>query len=268
MGFLVIDVASTIKFLTKVSETGYGFFLRGCFSRALKFLGMLLIFVFCMKILRFNWHSKGLMRFLCELGAKPRNALCFRNGVVKVCSSKITRFNKNDSTSGKENVSNSNGDAEMNSDLMEERDDSEREAHNEDEVFDVMTLRKLVKIERQRANAAYAELEKERTASASAAEETMAMILRLQSEKSSAEIEANQFRRMAEKKQQHDQEVIDSLRWIIMQNESHIRSLEDKLNLYREKLRQYMREDEMEQFEELDDDDVNRNFSSFSVDDI
>ncbi|CAI9772701.1 unnamed protein product [Fraxinus pennsylvanica] len=59
------------------------------------------------------------------------------------------------------------------------------------EEFDITELRKQVKIERKRANTAYAELEKERAASATAAEEAMAMILRLWNEKSVIEMEAN-----------------------------------------------------------------------------
>ena len=57
--------------------------------------------------------------------------------------------------------------------------------------IDVMASRKLVKIERKRTKAACQELEEERIAAASAADEAMAMVLRLQSEKSSMEIDAN-----------------------------------------------------------------------------
>ncbi|KAK7840687.1 protein floury 1-like [Quercus suber] len=112
-----------------------------------------------------------------------------------------------------------------------------KECHGEDEEFDVMALRKLVKIERQRANGSYAELEKERMAAASAAEEAMAMILRLQREKSSIEIQANQYRRLAEQKQQYDQEVIQSLRWIVMKHKSNRSLLEDQLRFCRQKLK-------------------------------
>ncbi|KAJ1422949.1 GTD-binding domain [Sesbania bispinosa] len=69
----------------------------------------------------------------------------------------------------------------------------EKEENLEDEMFDVMSLRKLVKIERQRFHAPCAEIKKERVAASTAAKEAMAMILRLQSEKSSVEIRANQF---------------------------------------------------------------------------
>ncbi|KAJ0078020.1 hypothetical protein Patl1_37074 [Pistacia atlantica] len=132
-------------------------------------------------------------------------------------------------------------------------DDQERECCEEDEISDVKSLTKLVKIERQRANVAYMELEKERMASASAADEAMAMILRLQSEKSSAEIEANQFRRLAEQKQEYDKEVIQSLQWIIMRHESERGLLQEKLKICKEKLKQFVKDDdEMDEFEGVD----------------
>ncbi|KAF7143648.1 hypothetical protein RHSIM_Rhsim05G0100200 [Rhododendron simsii] len=95
-----------------------------------------------------------------------------------------------------------------------------QELVNGDEEVDAKALRELVNIERQRADALYVELEKERNAAATASEEAMAMILRLQNEKSLIEMEAKQYRRLAEEKQIHDQEVIQSLRWIVMKHES------------------------------------------------
>jgi len=127
--------------------------------------------------------------------------------------------------------------------------ENEKEVGNEDEVFDVMTLRKIVKMERLKANAACADLETERTAAASSAEEAMAMILRLQNEKSAAEIQATQFRRMAEQKLDYDQEVIESLQWTITQHEVQKCELEDQVELCREDLRQFMRDEDIEQLE-------------------
>ncbi|KAJ7946799.1 myosin-binding protein 3-like [Quillaja saponaria] len=163
------------------------------------------IFGFCMKILQFSFYTKSLMHFLCEFKVKPRIGFRLRNGVGDVCDSKIClckfnslKFLENPRLSNKNNLITGKEDVNCISELqaknsLEENDNDGRELHNEDEEFDVMALRKLVKIEMQRANAAYAELEKERMASASAAEEAMAMILRLQSEKSSVEIQANQY---------------------------------------------------------------------------
>ncbi|KAK0588935.1 hypothetical protein LWI29_007424 [Acer saccharum] len=93
------------------------------------------------------------------------------------------------------------------------------------------------------------ELEKERIASSSAADESMAMILRLQNEKSAAEIEANQYCKLAEKKQEFDKEVIESLQWIVMRHESERFLLEEKLMSFRKKLKQYVvKDDELNEF--------------------
>ncbi|XP_059446421.1 protein FLOURY 1-like [Corylus avellana] len=93
---------------------------------------------------------------------------------------------------------------------------------------------------------------KKEEATASAAEEAMAMILRLQSEKSSTDMQANQYRRMAEQKQQYDQEVIGSLQWIVMKHESNRSLLEDQLRLCRQKLKLYMKGDEVDEREGID----------------
>ncbi|BAT86924.1 hypothetical protein VIGAN_05025600 [Vigna angularis var. angularis] len=110
-----------------------------------------------------------------------------------------------------------------------------------------MSLRRMVKSERQRFNAACAEIEKERGAAASAAEEAMAMILRLQSEKSAVEIQATQFRRMVEQKQEYDLEVIESLQWTVEQVESQKNLLERQLGVLRERLRDFLNDHEIQQ---------------------
>ncbi|KAI9110436.1 hypothetical protein K1719_018596 [Acacia pycnantha] len=250
VGFWIMDVASILKLLSKASETGFGFFVRGSFFRDLNGFAMILIFVLCLKILYFGWPFKGLM---------------LKNGVVEFCASMIPHFkcgplessqnpnelNKNNSISHNENAK-PNDDADTDSDILFEvkLGHNESEVHDDDQEIDVKKLRKLVKIERERANFADEELERERRASESATEEAMAMILRLQCEKSSIEMEVNQFRRIAETKKQYDHEVIESLECTKMLNESQITLLEQKLKLYREKLRQFMDEDEMEQFED------------------
>ncbi|KAL6218367.1 hypothetical protein ACLB2K_011581 [Fragaria x ananassa] len=100
---------------------------------------------------------------------------------------------------------------EGNDDNDSESDDESVISCKEDEVFDVLLLRNMVKIERRRGNKARAELEKERMAAASAAEEAMAMILRFQNEKSSSKIQANHYRQIAKQKRQYDESVIQSL---------------------------------------------------------
>ncbi|KAK4757551.1 hypothetical protein SAY87_018852 [Trapa incisa] len=116
-------------------------------------------------------------------------------------------------------------------------EDSETgELFPEDRTTNQMLLRELVKSERQRAEAALAELEKERSATSTAAEEAMLMILRLQAEKSSIEIEAKQYRRLAEEKQMHDQEVIRFLRSVITEQKRDLNALDDELKFCRRRL--------------------------------
>ena len=239
LGFLVMDCASCLTFLSQGNGFGCGFFVFGYFSHVFNFLGLFYIIGLCLKFLQYGWHGKDLMQFLCEFRGKSsgfRNGVPLKNGAGEVSDSKIMSCEREslkllENSKSQKQAVNSNGDA------LEENDDDKKECHGEDEEFDVMALRKLVKIERQRANSSYAELEKERMAAASAAEEAMAMILRLQREKSSIEIQANQYRRLAEQKQQYDQEVIQSLRWVVMKHESNRSLLEDQLRFCRQKLK-------------------------------
>ncbi|KAL1214326.1 Protein FLOURY 1-like [Cardamine amara subsp. amara] len=98
----------------------------------------------------------------------------------------------------------------------ESEDEESRSRSDEDQVFDVITLRTMVKRERRRGDCMRIELEKERRAAESAAEEAMAMLLKLRMEKSVVEMEAKQYKRVAEQKQVYDQEVIQSLQWMLM----------------------------------------------------
>ncbi|KAF1898403.1 hypothetical protein Lal_00042095 [Lupinus albus] len=142
--------------------------------------------------------------------------------------------------------------------------ESEWEVVNEGEVFDVMILRKMVKSERQKADAAFAELEKERTTTASSVEEAMAMILQLQKEKRSTEIQASQFQRMAEHKLGYDQYVIKSLEWMITQHESQRSYLEEQIEIYRKELKHHISDDELKKLEF----DIYRNGSLVSSSEI
>ncbi|KAA8536371.1 hypothetical protein F0562_028849 [Nyssa sinensis] len=225
----------------------------------------------CLKfVLQYGCQCKGLLQFQCDFRGKSsdmRNGVCAKNGFDGTCISKISsckcgllNFLKNsdppriDKLEGTKEVMNGNNSDVKAKMLLDDGDEQEsygdeQESYGEDE-FDVIVLRKLIKTERQRANAACLELEKERTAAATAVEEAMAMILRLQNEKSLIEMEANQFRRLAEGKQLHDQEVIQSLRWILMKHESERSLLEDQLRLCRRKLKLHMKGDEGGQSEE------------------
>ncbi|KAJ8452926.1 hypothetical protein Cgig2_014689 [Carnegiea gigantea] len=116
----------------------------------------------------------------------------------------------------------------------------------EDHVFE-MSLRKMVKVQRWRANAAEFELEKERMAAASAADEAMAMILRLQNEKGSLQMQVNQLHRLAEEKDMHGEGVIQSLELIVMNYGYESSLLVDQLRIYGEKLRPYLKDEEWDQ---------------------
>ncbi|ESQ34978.1 hypothetical protein EUTSA_v10008550mg [Eutrema salsugineum] len=96
-----------------------------------------------------------------------------------------------------------------------EEEESRSPSDSEDQVFDVITLKKMVKRERKRGDFMKIELEKERRAAESAAEEAMAMLLKLRMEKSVVEMEAKHYKRVAEQKQVYDQEVIQSLQWML-----------------------------------------------------
>ncbi|KAI4296460.1 hypothetical protein L6164_036417 [Bauhinia variegata] len=261
LGFLVMDCAATLKVITHASEIGCGFVLLGSFERILNVLGLFLVLGFSMKMINIGWSSICSMRFVCQYGEKPAICYCIKNGgydpTMSPCKCGTLKFFRNSKSFVGNETMNPNG--------MEETDDRVKGVLPEDdEEIDVMTLRKLVKRERQRGNDAFADLEKERMAASSAAEEAMAMILRLQSEKSNVEIRANQYRRMAEQKHEYDEEVIDSLRWLVMEYEGERSELEDQLGLYREKLRNYLGEEEIDQFEGLDG---NRGILNFYVED-
>ncbi|KAJ9174992.1 hypothetical protein P3X46_013579 [Hevea brasiliensis] len=265
----LMDFASCLKLLTRSSEFKGGFLLLGCFSPAFNIFGLFLVFGLGLKLLKFTWQGKGLIPFLCEIRGKSgykKCGFCLKKGFDKVCYSKMMSFrcsslkllgnsksrNKDDLLVSKE-PPNPNGVAVVDYYKSEREwdddDDDERKCCVEDEEFDAIALRRLVKKERHRADMVYTELEKERMASASAADEAMAMILRLQSEKSSMEIEANQQRRLAERKLEYDQEMIESLQWILMKHESERTVLEEKLRWCEEKLKQYMKSGEVDQFQ-------------------
>lgn len=244
-GFLSMDFPLSLKFLTQSSEFGCGFSVFGYFSRVFNLLALFLMFGLGLKVLHVSWFSKGvnLLQILYYFRGKAGR---LGNGFSSKCGSvanKEAGISNFDSVKAKHVLEKNDDDHEY--DYDDDDDDYEKECHSENEDdFDVMALRKLVKIERQRANEAQTELEKERMAAATAAEEAMAMILRLQNEKSCIEMQANQYRRMAEQKQQYDEAINQSLQWIVMKHESERSLLEDQLKLCRQKLKQKRNGDE------------------------
>jgi len=77
------------------------------------------------------------------------------------------------------------------------------------------------------------ELEKERSAAASGAEEAMAMILRLQKEKSALEIEARQQRCTADERCAFYEDEVEELREIVLVRDREARALRKEVDAYR-----------------------------------
>ncbi|GMH08031.1 hypothetical protein Nepgr_009871 [Nepenthes gracilis] len=77
------------------------------------------------------------------------------------------------------------------------------------------------------------DLEEERITVAIAAEEAMAMILQLQVEKASIEMEARQYQRILVEKSAYDVEEMDVLRESIVRREQEKRVLEKEVEAYR-----------------------------------
>ncbi|XP_071707126.1 uncharacterized protein [Rutidosis leptorrhynchoides] len=81
--------------------------------------------------------------------------------------------------------------------------------------------------------ALYVELDKERNAAATAADEAMSMILRLQEEKASIEMESHQYQRMIEEKSAYDEEEMNILKEIVLRREREKHFLEKEVEAYR-----------------------------------
>ncbi|CAI0473572.1 unnamed protein product [Linum tenue] len=237
LGVFLMECAACLKFLTLISDFRDGFIVFGCFSPSFNFLWLFLLFAFGLKLLRVTFFGIGLLQlFLSDVRVKsidPRNGFSYRKGFDLAFHSKVASFR-----TGPANCL-----------AIEDSNDSGSVKEVEDDEFDVLALRRLVRNERRRAVGAQLELEKERMAAASAADEAMSMILRLQNEKSSSEMDAKQYRRVAEQKQEYDREVIQSLQWIIMKHEYERSLLEEKLELCRQQLQRCLRRDEMEELD-------------------
>ncbi|KAL7219885.1 hypothetical protein ACSBR2_012864 [Camellia fascicularis] len=88
--------------------------------------------------------------------------------------------------------------------------------------------------EEHTAHALYLELEKERSAAATAADEAMAMILPLQDEKASIEMEAWQYQRIIEEKSAYDAEEMIILTEILVRRQKEKHFLEREVEAYRQ----------------------------------
>ncbi|ESQ56416.1 hypothetical protein EUTSA_v10026862mg [Eutrema salsugineum] len=108
---------------------------------------------------------------------------------------------------------------------------------DKDKILELMNkvrlLEEVVQAEKLARAALIVELEEERAASASAADEAMAMILRLQAEKASLEMEGKQYERMIEEKFAYDEEEMNILKEILFKREREKHFLEKELETYK-----------------------------------
>lgn len=273
-GFVLMEYASScFRFLRWMGDDGSEFFISARFSQVYVF-ALFLVFGFGMRVFQSNWKSKGLYQTLCDCGRKScdfGNEVFSKVSLCDVIDSRMMGFNfkrgpytlkllGNPSPRTKTKALMSNDlwatteiiDAKQRNVTVGEDGVNEKEHHDEDQMFDVLVLRKLLKVERQRVEETLAELEKERLATASAADEAMAMILKLQREKSFIEIEATNFKRLAEQKQQYDQQVIQSLCEVVKEQETERKLLECELNIYRKKLKECVKDGDLEFSEEME----------------
>lgn len=102
-----------------------------------------------------------------------------------------------------------------------------------------LALRQAVSSQQNAIQNLYAELEEERNAASSAANETMSMILRLQTEKAELEMEARQFKRFVEERTSHDQQELLALEDLLYKREQAIHSLTCEVQAYKHRLMSY-----------------------------
>ncbi|KAH0681022.1 hypothetical protein KY284_022107 [Solanum tuberosum] len=136
-----------------------------------------------------------------------------------------------------------------------------------DAVSSIEHLKSALKAERKALHALYTELEEERSASAVAANQTMAMINKLQEEKSAMQMEALQYQRMMEEQSEYDQEALQLLNELMVKREKEKQELEKELEVYRKRLSEYeAREKAMRMLKRSKDGSVARSglFSSAS----
>ncbi|KAK3009282.1 hypothetical protein RJ639_014325 [Escallonia herrerae] len=263
----LMDCLSCLKLFTTLhSDVGCGFLVYVNFGQVLHVLSMFLVFGLGLRVLQLSCHSRGFTQSLFDFKLSSRHGLCSNHGFDGRCDSNVSScecgslkslMNSNPPMTDTLEETKGSAKSDVDVDSGEEYDDADI-----DREGDVMALRKIIKMERHRADAACLEVEKERMAASTAAEEAMAMILHLQNEKSLIEMEARQYRRLAQEKQLHDQEVIESLRWIVMKHESERSVLEDQLSVCKRKLKLHIKRDEGDKPENVDD------FSDFSNENV
>ncbi|KAJ0054605.1 hypothetical protein Pint_01552 [Pistacia integerrima] len=107
-----------------------------------------------------------------------------------------------------------------------------KNAGNEENMIRI--LKEALEEEKAACTALQLELEKERAAAATAADEAMAMILRLQADKASIEMEARQYQRMIEEKCEYEEEEMNIMKDILVRRERENHFLEKEVEAYRQ----------------------------------
>lgn len=102
------------------------------------------------------------------------------------------------------------------------------------EAYTIRILEQALEEEHAARTALYLELEQERNAAATAADEAMAMILRLQEDKASIEMEARHYHRLIEEKYAYDEEEMNILKEILVRRETEIHFLENEVEAYQQ----------------------------------
>ena len=98
---------------------------------------------------------------------------------------------------------------------------------------DIIGLKETLQSQQNLLQKLYNELDEEREASATSASEALSMILRLQGEKAVVQMEANQYKRLAEEKMSHAENSLYVFEDLIYQKEMEISSLEFQVQAYR-----------------------------------
>ncbi|XP_019178090.1 PREDICTED: uncharacterized protein LOC109173234 [Ipomoea nil] len=101
---------------------------------------------------------------------------------------------------------------------------------------DIASLKETLCAQQKLLQSLYGELDVEREASASAASEALSMILRLQGEKATVQMEAEQYKRLAEEKMCHAEEALAIFEDLIFQKEMEIAALDYQVQSYKYKL--------------------------------
>ncbi|KAH7293672.1 hypothetical protein KP509_28G036400 [Ceratopteris richardii] len=116
---------------------------------------------------------------------------------------------------------------EMSAEHLKQRDRGHEEV--------ILSLLSALQVQRKNLRTLYEELDEERVAAETAAIEAMAMIHRLQEEKSALQMEAEHFQRMAEEKARHDERAIQLLEEDLCRKENERVHLEEELSDLRSK---------------------------------